>query len=92
MKLYFSFKLFFEYILPLGLLAIIILFILALSIRNFFEKQKDLKVERYLESIGYRYENRRYWETKWKRASDGAEVTKDELSKLSLREIKKRYK
>ena len=92
MNLYFSFKLFFEYILPLGILTIIVLCVFVSSIQEAFQKRKNLKIERYLESIGYHYENRRYWETKWKRTSDGAEVTKNELSKLSLREIKKRYK
>lgn len=96
MDTYIKYKIFTEFYIPAIVFGIVLLIILFIIIKAFFEDKKINKIKTYMKSNGYEYYLRnvssfggKAW---WAYRKGDVRIDEDDLYKMSFREIKKRFK
>lgn len=92
---YLKFKMFTEIYLPAIIFGVIVLFIIVMVLLVIIESHKIDKIKKYMLDNGYEYYLRdvasfgdKVW---WAYRKDNVRIDEDDLYKMSLREIKKKY-
>lgn len=92
---YLKFKMFTEIYLPAIIFGVIVLFIFIMVLMAIVEGHKIDKIKKYMIDNGYEYYLRdvasfgdKVW---WSYRKDNVRIDEEDLYKMSLREIKKKY-
>lgn len=92
---YLKFKMFTEIYLPAIIFGVIVLFIIVMVLLAIIESHKIDKIKKYMLDNGYEYYLRdvasfgdKVW---WAYRKDNVRIDEDDLYKMSLREVKKKY-
>lgn len=92
---YLKFKMFTEIYIPLIIFGAIVLFIIVMVLMAIVESHKIDKIKKYMLDNGYEYYLRdvasfgdKVW---WAYRKDNVRIDEEDLYKMSLREVKKKY-
>lgn len=92
---YLKFKMFTEIYLPVIIFCVIVLFIIVMVLMAIVESHKMDKIKKYMLDNGYEYYLRdvasfgdKVW---WAYRKDNVRIDEEDLYKMSLREVKKKY-